>query len=497
MGASSAGAWQIYRVPEHQASFESADPLLAGWDDLEERERRLGLHPGHWFLINAGSGGEAALLAFFRDPVFARKAADTQESYARDLKVHFEFLSAKGKTWRDAAADDFADYEFWRRRDEANPGRVSGAKFNREVAACRLFYEWQVRQGAIESSPVVLAEVRQRDGSVATVPQLRSTDVRSTRVNWLTPRAYRRWRDVGLGGYSTDGMREPSWRGRSDGRNLAFADLLWTSGLRLREAGTLLTWELPPRDSGRAYMRGRVGDRVAKGSGRWFWLSSAALAGIDAYVASTRAEAVRRAQDEMRYAELRGIRIATSVNRRRELSYVDERGAKGKVSLDALGVAERMRLYVEGNGGPEPLWLWLGESGLPMAYRSWEAAFAGSNARCKRLGVPIHCHPHMLRHSFALRMLVTLQHLFDRRLGLTPEERKEYRHLFGDPWVMVKELLGHRSIDTTKDIYLEPATGLQIDLLLNGDPEDADLVTSLLSRLAAESPRMIDLESDD
>lgn len=58
---------------------------------------------------------------------------------------------------------------------------------------------------------------------------------------------------------------------------------------------------------------------------------------------------------------------------------------------------------------------------------------------------------------------------------------------------MVKELLGHRSIDTTRDIYLEPATGLQLDLLLNGDDQDDLLVAGILSRLAQQSPRMLDL----
>ena len=31
-------------------------------------------------------------------------------------------------------------------------------------------------------------------------------------------------------------------------------------------------------------------------------------------------------------------------------------------------------------------------------------------------------------------MLVTLMHAFDRRMGLAPEERRDYRILFGDLW---------------------------------------------------------------
>ncbi len=75
----------------------------------------------------------------------------------------------------------------------------------------------------------------------------------------------------------------------------------------------------------------------------------------------------------------------------------------------------------------------------------------------------------MLRHSFALRMLVTLLHAFDRRMGLTPEERRDYRMLFGDPWTLVQTLLGHTNPQTTRDIYLEPVSGLQVDLFLNAE----------------------------
>lgn len=107
---------------------------------------------------------------------------------------------------------------------------MSGAKSNREVAACRLFCEWQVRRGAIAASPVVLGNVRRRDGSTVSAAELRSRDVRSSRVNWLTPRAYRRWRDVGLGGYTPPDLPQAGWRGRNDGRNIAFAELAWPSG---------------------------------------------------------------------------------------------------------------------------------------------------------------------------------------------------------------------------------------------------------------------------
>ena len=122
--------------------------------------------------------------------------------------------------------------------------------------------------------------------------------------------------------------------------------------------------------------------------------------------------------------------------------------------------------------------LFLGESGLPMAPDTWERVFAQASRRCLSLGVPVTCHPHMLRHSFALRMLLTLTHAFDRRMGLTAEERHEYRLLFGDPWVLVQTLLGHAGPETTRNIYLEPVNGLQVDLFLNDDELRGDIAFS-------------------
>jgi integrase len=99
----------------------------------------------------------------------------------------------------------------------------------------------------------------------------------------------------------------------------------------------------------------------------------------------------------------------------------------------------------------------------------------------------------MLRHSFALHMLVALHHALDRRFGLTPEERKHLRQVYGDPWVLVRDLLGHSSEQTTRLVYLEPLNGLQVASLLD---HDEDLGT-LLSRVVASSRLVIDAGPED
>ena len=90
----------------------------------------------------------------------------------------------------------------------------------------------------------------------------------------------------------------------------------------------------------------------------------------------------------------------------------------------------------------------------------------------------------------ALRSLVSLHHALDRRLGLTPAERRHYEALYGNVWSMVKDLLGHRSEETTRSIYLEPVRGLQLESLLN-DEEHPDN-TELLARLAERTGLVLD-----
>lgn len=437
----------------------------AGAAELAVRERSAGLGPGQPFLLRPDGAPDVDVLAFFASASFKLLSELTQSSYAKDLRLFLSFLESQGRQWRNATPSDLLDFEYWRRRDPDNEDRVSGAKFGRELAACKKFFAWQHKRGVIANDPAADEVVPAGGGGSRS---LRPRDARPVRVKWLAPGAYRQWRDVGLAGRWPDGAADRSWRGRNDGRNLAFADLLWSSGLRLREAGTLLVQELPAVDVPGQFLRARVGAGVAKGRGRDFWMAASARRQLEGYVLSTRAEAVSRARREGRYEDLPG-RLVVVGHDRSGLRVRDGDGRVRTVDVDQLGWRERASLFVQEEDGLAPAMLFLGEAGLPMRYESWEAVFSAANRRCARSGVPVSCYPHMLRHSFALRMLVSLLHAFDRRMGLTPEERRDYRMLFGDPWTLVQTLLGHTNPQTTRDIYLEPVSGLQVDLFLDAD----------------------------
>ena len=114
---------------------------------VRAREVSLGLSPGQPFLLRPDGEADVDVLAYFFSSSFGLLSEQTQLSYAKDLRIFLSFLEGQGRPWRSASVDDALDYEFWRRRDERNPRRVSASKFAREWAACQRFYVWQQHRG--------------------------------------------------------------------------------------------------------------------------------------------------------------------------------------------------------------------------------------------------------------------------------------------------------------------------------------------------------------
>jgi len=483
--------WMLYWAGEKPRGRTPKVPGQVVWPDLEEREGRLGFRDRQPILVDPNYRVDPRLSEFFGRSRFATRAQGTQESYALDYRLLFTFLWRQGRNWDQARPMNLEDYEYWRRKDKRNPGRVGGAKWGRELAAFRLLYAWAARHGHIPGSPVVVHTRQRPDGRTVKVADLAPTDVRSANVKWLTPRAYRMWRDVGLRGYRADGIPDDAWRGRNGDRDAAFADFLLSSGLRRREAGTLLLAELPEADRHQRYSSGRIAAAVAKCRGRYFYVSHVALKAVEAYRITTRAHAVARAQHRGVYARLPVCWVVRTIDRRGMVHWVDQDGQEHKALLDVLDEADRRNLYWEDTDGLEPLAVWLTEAGLPMRPGSWNKVFTQANQRCQQQGLELVCSPHMLRHSMALQMLISLHYALDRRMGLTSAERRYFQTVYGNVWTLVKDLLGHASEETTKAVYLEPVRGLQLDTLLN-DIED-DSAEELLTRLAEQTGLVLDI----
>lgn len=101
----------------------------------------------------------------------------------------------------------------------------------------------------------------------------------------------------------------------------------------------------------------------------------------------------------------------------------------------------------------------------------------------------------------ALYMLVVLNELMDKKYGLTAADRRDFAQLYGDPWWLVKTLLGHRDVETTKEHYLNPVMHLQLESILAFDTEDEHGETDrtkdlkgLFAQLARETCGIQDIE---
>ena len=507
--------WRVFWIPSATRDGGLRRPLLAGWTDLKTREDSVGIRSGDPIFLSPGHRIDPLLTLYAQSRVFRGYTVETRRNHVTDLRLFLTFLSMRNASWIEASRNDIEDYEDWRRFAEQNPRRIGGAKWDRELSALASLYTWAVDNQHIERSPVAMKRVIGRDGMTITVPAARAKDARRSNVHWLTPRSWRRWIDIGLRGHARDGIPEPGWVGRLEDRNVAYVRLMVTSGLRRAEGGSLLTVEVPAhqRDTGR-YCRGRIAAEVTRSKKpRTFYVAADAVAEVETYCDSSRALAIRQAHKARRYEHMTERRLVTAITGGLNpvLTWRDQDGATGRRELNTLTVTERMTLFIDGRHGPEPLWLWLNEQGLPFQVHSWDGVFTTANRRCARLLTPPqrlrfdphkvyapYATPHSTRHSFALYMLVVLNTLMDQKYGLTPEDRRDFRQLYGDPWFMVQNLLGHASRETTIERYLTPVADLQLRSMLAdaADPVPAPLpeLDAVFTRIAKESVGIQDID---
>lgn len=508
-------SWRVFWVPSAARDGGVRPRLLPDWANLRTREGSVGVHSGDPIFLSPDHCVDARLTLYAQSRAFRGYTAETRRNHVTDLRLFLTFLSNRDVSWTAATRNDIEDYEDWRRFAQQNPRRIGGAKWDRELSALASLYTWAANNQYVERSPVAMKRVIGRDGTTITVPAARAKDARRSNVHWLTPRSWRRWIDVGLCGHTIAGVPEPGWVERLGDRNTAFVRLMVTSGLRRAEGGSLLTVEVPNRALGTGrYCRGRIAAEVTRSKKpRTFYVAADAVAEVETYCDSSRALAIRQAQRAHRYERMPERRVVTAITGglNPTLIWRDQDGASGRRELNGLTVAERMTLFIEGNHGLEPLWLWLNEQGLPFQVHSWDGVFTAANRRCAdiltppmRLGFDPHkvyapyATPHSTRHSFALYMLVVLNTLMDQKYGLTPEDRRDFRQLYGDPWFMVQNLLGHASRETTVERYLAPVADLQLRSMLAdaADPVPAPMpeLDAVFTRIAKESVGIQDID---
>ena len=271
---------------------------------------------------------------------------------------------------------------------------VTPRAWNTEAAAVKSLLDAAVVTGTISSNPCAHPNLAWYHHGAEAAPKA---------PNFVTLAQFKRFRDGGLG------------TGVYGLRNIAFANMLLTSGMRIAEGNhypeALLCEAVIARTPGRRSVPHLVPASVAKGGKLRKTIIS------------------RAAVDSM-------------------LQYRDI------LRPDLVERARRAGRMPEDEGPPE---LWLSQSGLPMTDNAWEWLFRKASA-----ATGIKATPHTLRHTFAVYVLSRLISLTIGSLADAKKEAKRvvaaphtiYDSLFGDPLRKVQKLLGHERYDTTF-IYLD------------------------------------------
>jgi hypothetical protein len=324
---------------------------LEGWEDLATREDEVGVQAGDPIFLSPDYWVDPLLSLYGQSGIFRKYTVETKRNYVTDIPLLLTFLWSRGRTWTEATPKDLNDFEHWRRFAVSNPEKIGGSKWDRELAAFASLYSWAKKAGYLTRNPIVMKQVTGINGEVRTVPEQRADDARPSNVHWLTPRTWRRWIDVGLRGHTREGVPEPGWVGRLEDRNVAFVRMLTSSGLRLTEGGSLLTFEVPQRRlGGGRYYRGKIASAVTRSKKqRTFYVASEAVGDVETYVASSRAWVVRKAQRAGRYEQLAEMRMLIEVTRglKPKVRWCDRNGVIGEQELSRLTWQERMLLSHE------------------------------------------------------------------------------------------------------------------------------------------------------
>ncbi|WP_084599812.1 tyrosine-type recombinase/integrase [Actinoplanes subtropicus] len=438
---------------------------VAEWKDIAGREQALGIPVGRPLLISP-SNVDHRVNEYFRS-AFRLDQNSTALTYAIELRTWFRFLKESDTYWDEADARDVRQFQIARVYPEQSEGRIQPATWNKAWAALNHFYRWAVRVGYLDVSPV---SEDQRLRGPARAGGFREKNARASRDRWLAPSEYSMWRNIGLRGYgaaldSQKGVvasqQDETTRVRNIGRNTAFVDYALLTGLRLSEVGSLLSVELPSQVDVDVPI-------IGKGNVKRHYrvMHHLALQSLHTYQIRERRSCILRAQRSGAYDDIPGRLDVAELLSGRSGSRV--RLIDGQ-TLDVLTMPadQRRRLFIQDTSGWQPAWLWLTETGTPMPHQSWEAVFLGANKRVssarKALGVRnpwVHVTPHSLRFTFALLVLLASIRAIDDRLGMRPTDPFDLR-AYMSAFDEVRDLLGHASVQTTREIYLEPVKGLR------------------------------------
>ena len=457
----------------------------SGWElpdgSLVNRQAlsNLGLYDGMPFFLNEDGSYATALNRWLRDlPTDGARARSTWVNYARDVHVFLRFFDhvRPGTPWTAVTTEDLRRYAKERQGDATSETHVSGASWNRALAALERLFNWAVRAKLIAESPFTY---RFRTTYYSTKDTIEPVD---SRVNvlrarldrppprYLSVEEYLFFRNVGLRGLLPSGKADPSFRGRCAVRNALFSDLLVTTGMRRTEASTLLLWEVPeisasavPRE-----VECTIEGSISKNKhSRRVYLPRQVYLRLQHYIREQRSHAV------LGFIERHGGKAAADhVLAVQHLEGMTVRLIGRKKPMDAgrFGKEDRVRLLqVVGDRVIGPAQVFVAESGSALAPTAWNDIFDAASARVERFrddyphatgarpGGELAVRPHDLRHTYAVNFLSRLyQRLLETTDPATLKDagRQLQHRLLKDPLRTLQLRMGHRQLESTF-IYLQ------------------------------------------
>lgn len=383
-------------------------------------------------------------------PINGAHSPRTWQAYAFAVKSWAEFLTSHNVSVlasRQDLRDGLSLYAQHRLSGEID-NRLSSSSWNMAVKIIAAFYRWAMAERHIVAEPFSYASqtLWRSDGSKVEVPRNLAT-LRT--ANAHTGRKYLEQSFVdllmdALAGKALDGSAAPRFRGYETGRNVALVGFALSTGLRAQEFAYLTVYEVPPLPARRSSIPIPVPlapPTTKGGKGRSTWVDFDALSAVHTYMAIERAAAVAGSS----WSPADALQIEEPTHDGARIN-----GAYRRWSH--LTVQERRRLVCPGGGSAL---VGVRRDGAP--FTDWATVLRRTSVRIRKFSEPgfPHVHPHMLRHTFAMRTLERLVKGYYQQAArlLVDTGGDDAMSLYltkADPLLVLRDLLGHSSVETTQ-----------------------------------------------
>ncbi|TCC35874.1 tyrosine-type recombinase/integrase [Kribbella speibonae] len=368
-----------------------------------------------------------------------RRRAELQAEHA-DIPVA-DWLAAYGEPTTcltETTRDDLRAYS------EHRQATVKHHSWNTEESAIAGFFVYAVAASWIDRDPRPLWGRNQRD-------TLRSRVAHHRNAKFLTELQLRAFLEHGL----RSSQLLPGAPSYPD-RDYCYGLTLVSTGMRRAEGAALLDVQIPPPH---AFPPGGVIEFVITGKGarpRTVYVARELATQIELYRIGERARLVAAVQPTLRRRKRAGaVDLVETRDFDTGSQHIRTSPSGEWIPIEVLDGSARATMVTRAaDGSLNPISLFLGRNARPLV-EHWDHVFDLADARLRSGNQPdtppahLKVTPHVMRHTFAVRMLAALM-----REGR--ERSADPYQLLANPVITVQQLLGHASPETTQ-VYLYAA----------------------------------------